>query len=134
MTFVRYLIIQGGAYILDMGSFIIIKESVDSGALVANLGAKLIAGLFAFVAHRYFTFPAASGRGMSLQAIKYFSILALNIPASMAVLSGALEFVENAVLAKFLSDIACLILTYWISRSHIFTPGHQGCTLDKEHL
>lgn len=121
MTFVRYIAIQLLAYSIDMGAFLIALNIGVVGAVFANVIAKLAAGLFAFVAHRHFTFRVADGVAGRGQAIRYFVLLALNIPLASAILALLLMWLPEPVAAKFIADVICVGLTYLLSKNFIFT-------------
>ncbi|WP_153099677.1 GtrA family protein [Paraburkholderia hayleyella] len=120
MQFTRYLMVGGITYALDMGGFLLFFNYFGVGPLIANAIAKVLAGLFAFFAHRYFTFGVAKGGGTARQAIRYFSLLALNIPFSALILSIMLWLIPIAVVAKFTADIICVFYTYWLSKHFVF--------------
>lgn len=124
MTFVRYIAIQLLAYGIDMGLFLIVLKSGLSGPIMANVLAKLAAGIFAFIVHRNFTFRVAESSAIRHQAIRYFVLLALNIPAASAILALLLVWIAEPVAAKFVADIICVALTYALSKHFIFT-GQQ---------
>lgn len=124
MTFVRYIAIQLLAYGIDMGLFLTVLKSGLSGPIMANVLAKLAAGIFAFIVHRNFTFRVAESSAIRHQAIRYFVLLALNIPAASAILALLLVWIAEPVAAKFVADIICVALTYALSKHFIFT-GQQ---------
>lgn len=124
MTFARYGLVQVVAYLIDMGGFLLLFRNGLAGALTANVVAKLAAGLFAFVAHRHFTFDAGTDRAGS-QALRYFLLLALNIPLSSAVLALLLLWIPEAAWAKFAADTLIVALTYWASKLLIFSPARN---------
>lgn len=126
MRFVRYLLVQVVAYGLDMGGFLLLFAYLGGDPLVANVVGKLMAGLFAFVAHRSFTFGVAGTGATGQQAVRYFTLLALNIPLSSLVLSVMLWVVPMAVVAKFVADVICVILTYWLSKRFVFLSGEAA--------
>lgn len=121
MIFVRYVAIQLLAYGIDMGLFFIVLKSGLSGPIMANVLAKLAAGIFAFIVHRSFTFRVTNSSAIKHQAIRYFVLLALNIPVSSAILASLLVWVATPVVAKFIADIICVALTYTLSKYFIFT-------------
>lgn len=127
MKFVRYVGVQLLAYALDMGGFLLALDALGATPLPANVFGKVVAGAFAFFAHRSFTFRVAGQSNPASQALLYVALLALNIPLSSAVLAGLLNVVPQAVAAKFLSDVICVGLTYWLSKRFVFrrapTPG-----------
>lgn len=120
MTFARYVAIQLLAYGIDMGLFLIVLKSGLSGPIMANVFAKLIAGIFAFIIHRNFTFRVADSSSIRHQAIRYFVLLALNVPVASVILSALLVWIVEPAAAKFIADIVCVALTYGISRHFVF--------------
>jgi putative flippase GtrA len=127
MTFVRYVAIQLLAYGIDMGLFLIVLYLELSGPIMANVLAKIVAGIFAFVAHRSFTFRVSENPAIRQQAIRYFVLLAVNIPVASAILALLLVWIAEPFAAKFVADIACIALTYGLSKHYIFT-GRQECS------
>lgn len=125
MTFVRYVTIQLLAYGIDMGLFLIILKLGLSEPIMANVFAKLAAGIFAFIVHRNFTFRVAESSAIKHQAIRYFVLLALNIPVSSAILASLLVWIATPVAAKFIADIICVALTYALSKYFIFTDQRK---------
>ena len=119
MTFFRYIWIQIFAYIVDMGVFLILIELLAIGPLISNVVSKLVAGAFAFFLHRSFTFEL-KGRPHRSQALQYTSLLMINIPLTSIALALMLTFIPNVVIAKFLSDVSCFALSYFISKKYIF--------------
>jgi len=120
MTFLRYSAIQLLAYGIDMGMFLGVLFTGAVGPVAANVVAKLTAGLFAFVAHRHFTFRVAEGVAARGQAIRYFVLLALNVPVASAILALLLVWIPEPVAAKFVADVICVGLTYLLSKHFIF--------------
>ena len=120
MTFVKYISIQVVAYGIDMGLFLIVLHSGYLGPIIANVLAKLAAGTIAFIAHRSFTFRVAMTSTLKHQAIRYFLLLALNVPIASAILSLILAWIANPVAAKFIADVVCVVLTYGLSKHFVF--------------
>ena len=126
MTFVRYGLVQVVAYAIDMGCFLLLVWSGLSGPLLANVAAKVAAGLFAFAAHRRFTFGTGERANTLGQGLRYFSLLALNIPLSSGLLALLLLWIPQPAPAKFLSDVVIVALTYWVSKKLVFTSARGG--------
>lgn len=120
MTFLRYLLIQVFAYGIDMGTFLFLLHFDLAGPIIANIGSKLAAGCFAFVAHRRYTFSVAESGFAGRQAVRYFIVLATNVPVASAMLVFILIWVPLPVVAKFLSDIVMVALSYVLSKKFIF--------------
>lgn len=120
MTFMWYLVIQVLAYVIDMGAFLLALHLGWVGPIVANVIAKLAAGCFAFVAHRRFTFDVAGSGFAGRQAVRYFLVLAVNVPVASAILGLFLIWLPQPVVAKFLADIVSVALSYVLSKHFIF--------------
>lgn len=125
MTFLRYIIIQLLAYSIDVGLFLVILKFAPPNLLFANVLAKLSAGIFAFVAHRNFTFHIRESSAARQQAVRYFLLLALNIPLASAILALLVLWVSKPLAAKFMADIFCVALTYGVSKYFIFIGKHE---------
>jgi putative flippase GtrA len=134
MTFLRYLAIQVIAYGVDMGTFLVALHYGAFEPIVANIVSKLAAGSFAFVVHRNFTFSATDAGSAGRQALRYFVLLAVYAPVSSAILElnmmwlplSAIQTLNPAwlpqpvVIAKFISDIMCVALSFVLSKYFIF--------------
>ena len=130
MTFVRYILVQVIAYILEMSFFMLQIKWGLASLLFSNINAKIFAGVFAFFIHRRYTFKSNQFGPARCQGIKYFLLLALNIPASSATLGLTLLWIQRPEMAKFISDIACFLFTYAISKKLVFvrTKDERICT------
>jgi len=125
-VFSRYLAVQIAAYCLDMGFFLLASTVMGWSVLVSNIGAKILAGAFAFFSHRRVTFNVHDRGGSHVQVIKYVVLLSLNVPLSSAALMLLLPWVSPDYLAKFLADAACIGITFLLSRYLVFTPPKAG--------
>jgi putative flippase GtrA len=121
MTFVRYVAIQVIAYAIDMGMFLLLLKTELAGTIVSNVFAKLVAGIFAFVLHRNFTFRAENNQTIRHQAIRYFLLLSLNVPFASALLAVVLLIITEPVIAKLIADVVSVALTYALSKHFIFS-------------
>lgn len=119
MTFIRYGAIQVMAYALDMGAFLLLIALFGGHPILANIAGKGVAGVFAFFLHRHFTFQSTHGSSKA-QALRYFSLLAINIPVASALFSVGLYVVDSPASVKFACDVICVALTYWISKLFVF--------------
>lgn len=129
MEFVRYIGVQLLAYVVDMGGFIALSH-LNIHPLMANSISKVLAGLFAFLAHRLFTFEDSTRHAAGGQAVRYWILLSLNVPLSSAVLAALLMVLNSPVWSKFVADALCVLLTYWLTRRFVFlagnAPDHPG--------
>jgi putative flippase GtrA len=110
------------AYALDMGAFLLLIAFFEGHPVLANIAGKAIAGVFAFFVHRHFTFQSTHGSGKA-QAVRYFSLLAINIPVASTLFSVDLYFVDSPGPVKLICDVLCVALTYWISKLFVFHSG-----------
>ena len=125
MTFLRYICIQLLAYGIDMGMFLLVLKTGVLGPILANIFAKITAGILAFFVHRNFTFHDADKSAIGHQATLYFLLLTLNVPIASAILAFLMFLFLDPVAAKFLADVVCVALTYGLSKHYIFT-GQQS--------
>jgi putative flippase GtrA len=116
----RYLLVQLVAYGLDFGCFIAILEATVAGPVAANVTAKILAGLFAFMAHRGYTFQVRAGGGIVSHALKYCVLLAFNVPISSTLLAGLLLVMKNAAAAKVLADAMSVGVTFLLTKHVVF--------------
>jgi len=130
LIFIRYVSIQVIAYIIEMAIFMLQIKAGLLGPLFANVGAKLAAGISAFAMHRKFTFKSDQSGSLENQAIRYFLLLSLNIPISSAIFSLIFGWIALPELAKFISDLFCLLLTYIASKKLVFirSTGNRANT------
>lgn len=119
--FSRYVAVQLLAYAIDMGGFVLLTAAADAAPVLANIGGKVAAGCFAFLAHRRFTFGVHRHANARAQLVRYALLLAANIPASSLLLAWLLHWVDWDVAAKFVSDVICVVLTFAASRTLVFT-------------
>ncbi|MDE2422946.1 MAG: GtrA family protein [Betaproteobacteria bacterium] len=120
MTFLRYIVIQLLAYGIDMGMFWLMLFVAMIEPVGANVVAKLLAGIFAFVSHRHVTFRVAGGVNAQVQAIRYFVLLAMNLPFASVILALLLHWISGPFVAKFIADVICVGLTYLLSKYFVF--------------
>jgi putative flippase GtrA len=120
LTLLRYLLVQIVAYGLDLGTFQALVATVACGPVVANLAGKVPAGIFAFLAHRHFTFRVGNAVGMHREAVKYLVLLLINAPLSSLLLAGLLGVVTQVTLAKILADVLSVGLTFTLTKYLVF--------------
>ena len=99
MTFIRYVLVQLIAYCIDLGGFLLLLKAEFEGPIICNVFAKVSAGVFSFVLHRSFTFREEKKLAINHQVIRYFLLLALNIPFSSALFAIALLIISESVIA-----------------------------------
>ena len=133
MIFLRYLVVQVIAYVVDMGAFMLILNIFTAEPLVANLISKTAAGSFAFIFQRSFTFRVIHKELIGRQALRYFFVLMINIPLTSVILALTLLWITTPTIAKFLSDIACVGISFVLGKYFIFSgnPNNEISILKK---
>ncbi len=121
--FIKYLITAGCSYGIDLGIFtalVLLHPSVN--IIAASVTGKAISSIFSLVAHRFFTFRYhALQSTLPQQAWRYFTLIALNIPLSAAILAITLTFIKQSFWAKISADLCCICFSYTLSKYKIFT-------------
>jgi len=120
MKFFRYIMIQILAYVIDMGSFLLMLGLLALNPIAANIIGKLGGGIFAFIAHRNITFKSNHKKDKAAQARRFFMLGMLNIPLSSMLLLMLLKCVPYTVLAKFMADVSCVFFNYWVNKTFVF--------------
>lgn len=120
MTFARYVAVQIVAYGIDFGMFLVLIAMLGIGPIAANVAAKIAAGAFAFVAHRAFTFRVAGRQRVAGEAMRYALLLALNVPLASGLLAALLLVIRDPPLAKVLSDVISVGVTFLLTRHAVF--------------
>lgn len=113
----RYVGVQLLAYAVDYGLY---AAGLGLGftPVASNVAGKIAAGVVAFVLHRHLTFRA-QGDAIGGQALRYALLLLLNLPLSSAALYIAL-FALPPYAAKVAADVACVGITFLLSRALVF--------------
>jgi putative flippase GtrA len=117
--FLRYSLIAGLAYAIDIGGFWILTNLLISPS-VANLGIKVLAALFGFFAHRQFTYNIKGKDEVYRHAFRYFGVALLYAPISTFLLVYILTFVDSPVFVKFGVDVALALITFLIASKFVF--------------
>ncbi|WP_337153574.1 GtrA family protein [Pseudomonas protegens] len=120
IQFTRYLLVGGLTYGADLSVFLLLFNVFEMDLLIANMISKVLAGVFSFAAHRAFTFGVTDAKGGAQQAVRYFTLLALNIPLSALILSALLWITSMEVVAKILADILLIFISYAQSKLIVF--------------
>ena len=132
MTFARYIAVQLFAYGIDMGIFLALLNFVFEGPIISNVLGKIAAGVFAFLLHRSFTFRFERGKRGGRQVFRYFLLLGLNIPVSAAALGLLLLIIDIPVAAKFISDVICVLFSFWLSKIWVFSSDQHRIMLSAD--
>jgi len=120
---IRYLITGVIVYLIDMFFFLFSFYLLGFNAMVSNSAAKLLGGLSGFFLHRRITFNVGKSNYKATQKYKYSLLLLFTYTGSIVLFYFALLILQNEILAKFISDVVIIVLSYTISKFWIFaTP------------
>jgi putative flippase GtrA len=128
MLLIRYLIVAGLAYGIDLGGFILLL-GLNYSPFVSNILVKVVAAIFGFFGHRYFTYVVTDNQDMSKHAIKYFGLALFYTPVSSIFLYLLMTIFPNPVYAKLMTDISLFVLMFWITSKYAFTKSNEGKNL-----
>lgn len=125
MVFFRYGLVAGVAYGIDFGGYIFLL-GLDYSPLVANALIKVVAAIFGFFAHRFFTYSIKERIDIGKHAARYFGLALFYTPASSVVLYGILFILPNPIYAKASADISLFVLMYWITSNFSFKKANDN--------
>ena len=104
-----------------MGAFLLALHIGLLTPVISNVISKIAAGIFAFILHRSFTFKSEEDSSKLNQAIRYFSLLLINIPLSSVILSFFLIWLADfPEIAKVISDVIYVAINYFLAKYFIF--------------
>ncbi|MEC5216767.1 putative flippase GtrA [Actimicrobium sp. GrIS 1.19] len=127
MVLMRYILVAGLAYAIDLGGFMLLI-SIHYSPLVANVLVKIVAAVFGFYAHRYFTYSIVDKEEIGKHAIRYFGLALFYTPVSSLVLYLIMLVCSNPVYAKIITDISLFVLMFWITSKFAFARGDSKTT------
>jgi putative flippase GtrA len=114
-----YIVVQCVVYGIEFSIFAVLHHWIGLDALLANVVSKINAGFCAVIAHRYITFKATD-QPLARQAAIYFLLMALNTLLATLLLSLLLSFGLHVNLAKFVSDVALVLVSFVLSKKVVF--------------
>jgi putative flippase GtrA len=115
----KYALIQILAYLMDYGIFITLTYFFGAPPLQSNVAGKIISGVFSYFSHRHFTFSREEKENVWFEAIRYFTVLGLNVPISSGLLAIFCQFLP-VLIAKFISDALCVALSFKLTQLIVF--------------
>lgn len=120
--FFKYTLIQVLAYAAELSVFVsLVKFVALHNIILANICAKLTAGLIALTLHKYITFKSADSKRVGYEIVTYFSVLAMNMLLSSFILVAMLYFIKHLVVAKVMTDVLTLGLSFLLTKHVVFT-------------
>lgn len=127
MVFIKYSLVAGVVYGIDFGGYILLL-SMGNSAVVANTLIKVVALVFGFFAHRYFTYSITERNNMGKHAVRYFGLGLIYTPVSSMVLYVLMFLVTNPIYAKLITDISLFAASFWVTSNFSFSKTHSTST------
>lgn len=121
--FIKYLTMTAFAYGIDLSIYTACFFYMPFlHPVLASIIGKIISSIFSLFAHRFFTFKkSANQSSLTQQAWRYGALVAINTPINALVFILVLGMIKNPFATKIMTDIACLSLSYLLSKYKIFT-------------
>lgn len=119
LMLIRYIFIAGLVYFIDIGVYVLLLN-LGISPVFGNVAAKILATIFGFFGHRFFTYQIKNNNGMLKHAVKFFGIFLFYIPISSLLLIVLLKVIANPVAAKFICDVIMLFMTFWLNSKFTF--------------
>lgn len=115
---VRFLLVGGLSFALDLGLLALLHEGLGVALWVATPIAFIVSLVFNFVLQRVFTFRATN-KG-SVSAVKYLLLVVLNIVVSDVIVTGFDALGWSYVIGKTTATVLTTGWNYFLYRHWIF--------------
>lgn len=115
---VRYLVVGGGAFLIDVGLLALLHDVFGVALVIATPTAFLLSFAVTFVLQRTFTF--SSDAGMASSALKYTSLVAFNTLATTGIVAGIAALGLPWVVGKIVAVGSTTVWNYFAYRYWIF--------------
>jgi hypothetical protein len=125
LIFTRYLIIAGLAYFVDFCGYLLLIH-LGNTPLLSNALIKIVAGVFGFFGHRFFTYSIKENKFIFMHAIKYFGLALIYTPASSFCLFFSIKIFNDPIIGKITSDIFLFALIFWVTSKFSFKNNFLG--------
>jgi putative flippase GtrA len=120
---VRFLIIGGLSFALDLGLLVLLHEALGVELWIATPVAFVVSLVFNFLLQRIFTFQATNHRGIS--ALKYVLLVFVNILVSDLIVTGFDALGWSYVVGKTTSTVLTTVWNYFLYRHWIFKSSES---------
>lgn len=115
---VRFLLVGGVSFALDLGLLAILHEIFDVALWIATPIAFVVSLVFNFLLQRLFTFRANNSG--SISALKYIALVIVNIVISDLIVTGFDAVGWTYVIGKTAATILTTAWNYFLYRHWIF--------------
>lgn len=115
---VRYLVVGGGAFLIDVGLLAGLHNLLSAPLVVATPAAFLMSFAITFVLQRTFTF--GSKAGVTSSAVKYTAVVIFNTFATTGIVSLAASLGVPWIIGKIVAVGSTTVWNYFLYRHWIF--------------
>lgn len=129
-TAVRYLIVGGGLFGLDLLVFLTLTAAFGVGPALAQMAARGVGAGVGFIGHRYYSFNQLGvkpGGSAVMQGGCYLFVFLATFLLSPLVVVGMLDLLGGrVVLAKIMSEVVLVLISYTAMRFVFSNSRGQG--------
>lgn len=122
----RFLVVGGGLFALDLALFLVLVNAVGLEVWWAQMISVSLRTALGFVLHKWFTFAgdtASDARTTARQSMAYIAQGVVNIPISAAVVTACVWFTGGwALLGKVLSEGILAVWVFFLYRFVVWRP------------
>ena len=129
-TSVRFIIVGTCLYITDFSMYYTLVK-FNTNPLWANFYGKISGAFVGFFLHRMFTFRVANKRLFWRHALKYAIVNLLYAPFSSFILKMVISLNGHIVVSRVISDIICILISYFVARFVVFNKESRDSTSTK---
>lgn len=125
LKFIKYNIVQLAAYGIELVVFFSCLFVFPNSLVGSNIAAKSSAGLFAFFAHKHFTFQKKGNKEIRKEALRYILVLLANTAFGSLLLVLLADVIPSSV-AKPISDVITVGLTFILTHNIVFKYDNES--------
>lgn len=119
----RYLVVGGGAFLIDLGLLALLHDVFAVPLVVATPAAFLLSFAITYFLQRAFTFGTEAG--MASSAVKYTTLVAFNTVATTAIVAAVAALGLPWVVGKVVAVGSTTVWNYFAYRYWIFAPSRR---------
>lgn len=123
--FVRFLMVGGLSYLIDVGTLVGLDSGLGLPLAVATTGAYLAAFCVTFTLNRLWVFDAGDGSSGG-QVLRYFVLVGVNYVLTLVIVLGLVGLGLAPAVAKTISVAVLAVLNFFLYRSFVFGSGTSG--------
>lgn len=115
---VRYLVVGGGAFLIDVGLLALLHDLWSVSLVVATPTAFLLSFAVTYLLQRTLTF--SSDAGVASSAVKYTALVAFNTVATTGIVAGVAALGLPWIVGKVVAVGSTTVWNYFLYRYWIF--------------